>query len=76
MSSTTANGNDVLHKQRGSSYWITINRPEKRNALHAGVIAGLREGIRRAHADLAMTEDAREGLTAFNEKRKPIWSGR
>jgi 1,4-dihydroxy-2-naphthoyl-CoA synthase len=25
---------------------------------------------------LAMTEDAREGLAAFNEKRKPTWTGR
>jgi enoyl-CoA hydratase/carnithine racemase len=25
---------------------------------------------------LAMTEDAREGLAAFNEKRKPVWTGR
>ena len=25
---------------------------------------------------LAMTEDAREGLASFNEKRKPVWSGR
>ena len=25
---------------------------------------------------LAMTEDAREGLTSFNEKRKPVWTGR
>jgi methylglutaconyl-CoA hydratase len=24
----------------------------------------------------AMTEDAREGLAAFNEKRKPLWTGR
>jgi methylglutaconyl-CoA hydratase len=25
---------------------------------------------------LAMTEDAKEGLAAFNEKRKPVWTGK
>ena len=25
---------------------------------------------------LAMTDDAREGLASFNEKRKPRWTGR
>jgi enoyl-CoA hydratase/carnithine racemase len=25
---------------------------------------------------LAMTEDAREGLASFNEKRRPTWTGR
>jgi enoyl-CoA hydratase/carnithine racemase len=25
---------------------------------------------------LAMTEDAREGMASFNEKRKPVWTGR
>jgi enoyl-CoA hydratase/carnithine racemase len=25
---------------------------------------------------LAMTEDAKEGLAAFNERRKPVWTGR
>ncbi|UUZ70344.1 enoyl-CoA hydratase/isomerase family protein [Polaromonas sp. P2-4] len=25
---------------------------------------------------LAMTEDAKEGLASFNEKRKPVWTGR
>jgi enoyl-CoA hydratase/carnithine racemase len=27
-------------------------------------------------AILAMTEDAKEGLKAFGEKRKPVWTGR
>ena len=42
---------EVLLEQRGPAFWITINRPEKRNALHAGVIALMREGLRQAHAD-------------------------
>jgi len=41
---------EVLHEQRERTFWITINRPEKRNAIHAGVIAGIREGLRQAHA--------------------------
>jgi methylglutaconyl-CoA hydratase len=42
---------DVVHDKRGRSFWITINRPDKRNAIHAGVIVGIREGLRAAHAD-------------------------
>lgn len=42
---------EVLHDKRERSFWITINRPDKRNAIHAGVIAGIREGLRAAHAD-------------------------
>jgi enoyl-CoA hydratase/carnithine racemase len=40
----------VLHEQRGSAFWITISRPDKRNALNDAVIAGVIEGYRRAHA--------------------------
>lgn len=40
----------VLHELRGRAFWITINRPDKRNALNADVIAGIREGYRQAHA--------------------------
>jgi enoyl-CoA hydratase/carnithine racemase len=42
---------EVLLEKRGQTYWITINRPEKRNAINAAVIAGIREGYRAAHAD-------------------------
>jgi methylglutaconyl-CoA hydratase len=41
----------VLFEKRGPVYWITLNRPEKRNALNADVIAGIVEGYRKAHAD-------------------------
>jgi methylglutaconyl-CoA hydratase len=41
----------VLQEKRGHAFWITINRPDKRNALNAAVIAGIAEGYRRAHED-------------------------
>lgn len=41
----------VLHHKRGYAFWITLNRPDKRNAINADVIAGIREGYRQAHAD-------------------------
>ncbi len=41
----------VLLEKRGPAYWITINRPEKRNALNGEVIAGLARGYREAHED-------------------------
>ncbi|HSB98600.1 MAG TPA: enoyl-CoA hydratase/isomerase family protein, partial [Burkholderiaceae bacterium] len=47
MSDDTA----VLHDKRGPAFWITINRPDKRNALNAEVIAGIRAGYAAAHAD-------------------------
>ncbi|WP_374520739.1 enoyl-CoA hydratase/isomerase family protein [Hydrogenophaga sp.] len=42
---------EVLLERRGQAFWIIINRPEKRNAIHGGVVAAMREGIRQAHAD-------------------------
>jgi enoyl-CoA hydratase/carnithine racemase len=41
----------VLLEKRGQAFWITLNRPDKRNALNAEVIAGVSEGYRQAHAD-------------------------
>src|ERR1700749_4208466 len=46
----TDNSNVILEK-RGQSYWITINRPDKRNALNGAVIAGIADGYREAHDD-------------------------
>jgi len=41
----------VRHELRGPAFWITIDRPDKRNALNADVIAGIRDGWRAAQAD-------------------------
>jgi methylglutaconyl-CoA hydratase len=43
--------NSVLLEKRGNVFWITINRPEKRNALNGDVIAGIARGYRAAHED-------------------------
>ena len=45
---------EVLLECRGAAFWITINRPEKRNAIHAGVVESIREGLRQAHANPAV----------------------
>ncbi len=55
----------VLHERRGAAYWITIDRPDKRNALNAEVIAGIRAGYRAAHADAAVRAIV---LTASGDK--------
>ena len=55
----------VLHDTRGPAFWITINRPDKRNAINADVIAGIRAGYRAAHADPAVRVIV---LTAAGEK--------
>lgn len=41
----------VLVEKRGSALWITLNRPDKRNAFNSGVLAAMGEGWRRANAD-------------------------
>ena len=43
--------NSVILEKRGQALWITINRPEKRNAVNADVIAGIAKGYRTAHED-------------------------
>ncbi|QCI68019.1 enoyl-CoA hydratase/isomerase family protein [Phreatobacter stygius] len=41
----------VLHEKRDAAFWITLNRPDKRNAIDRGIIDGVAEGYRLAHAD-------------------------
>jgi enoyl-CoA hydratase/carnithine racemase len=41
----------VLIEKRDQALWITINRPDKRNAINSGVVAGIVRGYREAHDD-------------------------
>ena len=43
--------NSVVLEKRGPAFWITINRPAKRNAINGDVIAGIAQGYRDAHDD-------------------------
>lgn len=45
---------EILHEARGPALWITINRPDKRNAINKVVLDGIREGLTRAHASPAI----------------------
>lgn len=45
---------NVLHEKKGAAFWITINRPEKRNAIDQSVIDGISDGIRQAESDPAV----------------------
>ncbi len=44
-------GSDLLAERRGHVLTLTINRPERRNAMTWDVIAGLREQVARAKVD-------------------------
>src|SRR6185503_19855382 len=41
----------VLYSVEGAVARITLNRPEKRNALNAAVIAGVKDGLRQESTD-------------------------
>src|SRR3981081_1176710 len=46
-----ADKNSVIREKRGQAFWITINRPDKRNAINGDVVAGIAKGYRDAHDD-------------------------
>ena len=37
----------VIREKRGQAFWITINRPDKRNAINADVVAGIAQRLSR-----------------------------
>ncbi|MDP8955841.1 MAG: enoyl-CoA hydratase-related protein [Actinomycetota bacterium] len=44
----------VTYETRGPTAWLTINRPDRRNALNPEVIEGLLAGLERASGDQAV----------------------
>jgi len=46
-----ADKNSVIREKRGQAFWITINRPDKRNVINGDVVAGIAKGYRDAHDD-------------------------
>lgn len=42
---------ELLSRQHDGVLWLTINRPERRNAISPGVLAGLSEALGRANQD-------------------------
>ena len=46
-----ANTEPVLIDRRSHTLWITINRPERRNAINESVVEGIKAGVLQAAAD-------------------------
>ena len=56
-----------------------ISVRQAKRAIHWGLQTDLRSGIRlelEAYEKMIPTEDRREGMNAFNEKRKPVYRGK
>jgi methylglutaconyl-CoA hydratase len=47
----TEESREVLYQVEGARALVTLNRPEKRNALNDAVVGGLKESLRRADAE-------------------------
>lgn len=44
----------LIRETRGAALWLTINRPERRNAMNGAVIDGIADGLRIASGDPAI----------------------
>lgn len=50
----TDESNTVLYRVEGAVARITLNRPEKKNALNEGLVASLKDAVRQANTDPAV----------------------
>lgn len=50
----TEKDNSILYQLDGTIARVTLNRPEKRNALNDSLVAGLKNALRQANADEAV----------------------
>jgi enoyl-CoA hydratase/carnithine racemase len=71
----------VIYETRGPAAWITINRPEKMNALNEAVLAGLHELLDRAVADdevkvVVVTGAGERAFSAGNDLKVQAAGGR
>jgi enoyl-CoA hydratase/carnithine racemase len=76
-------GPDLLQQTLATAEAIAANAPlsvrQAKRAIHYGLQGDLLTGYRfeiEAYNRLVGTEDRREGVRAFNEKRAPQWKGR
>ena len=49
-----ATNGTILYESRGTTAYVTLNRPDKRNALNDEIVAELKSALRRANADQAI----------------------
>ena len=68
--------NDYLKKfLSNSSIVMALTKKAARAGLNRGFIGGLKEIDNIYLKEVMCTHDAKEGLTSFMEKRKPVWQG-
>jgi enoyl-CoA hydratase/carnithine racemase len=74
---------ELLREARSTASLIASNAPisvrQAKLAMHRGLQSSLRDGLAleiEAYNRMVPTEDRREGVLAFNEKRKPKFKGR